>query len=57
VLDLAIRILGPHILLHNNIFAELNKIKVDAPMIDAEIKHSNSTRSHGATDRSNMTYV
>lgn len=55
MLDLAIRILVPHIRLHNSIFAELNKIRVDAPTIDAEIKNSNSTRSHGATDRSNMT--
>lgn len=56
MLDLAIRILEPHIRLHNSIFAELNKIKVDVPTIDAEINDSNSTRSHGATDRSNTTY-
>jgi len=47
VLDLAIRILVPHIRLHNSIFAELNEIKVDAPTIDAEIKDSYSTSSHG----------
>jgi hypothetical protein len=57
VLDLAIRIRVPHIHLYNNIFTELNKRKVEAPTIDAEIKNSNSTRSHGATDPSNMTYV
>lgn len=39
----------------STIFAELGKIKVDAPTIAAEIKNSNSTRSHGATGPSNMT--
>lgn len=55
MLDLAIKIRVPHIHSHNSIFAELNKIKVEAPTIDAEIKNSNSTPSHGATDPNNMT--
>jgi hypothetical protein len=56
VLDLTISILVPHIRLHDSIFAELNKIKVDVPTIHAEIKDLNSTRSHKATDRSKATY-
>ena len=47
VLGPAIRILEPHIRLPNSIFAELNKTEVVAPTIDAEIKNSSSTRSHG----------